>query len=224
METRSAHYITARRVTGRVDTIGTHAVFGSVMGLVALTLGCTALGAAAGRDLGENAAFGCTIAGCVVLCLTGPAARRSEVLAIGALFAAGLLVGLGLAPILAWYLAFQPETIWHAAAATGLFVSALGATGYLIRRDLSVARRALFAALVATLACGLAAALVLTPEAQRGYSVAGLLVFGGFTVVDFNQMRRAGVQDVVPLAAGVFLDVLNVFLYVLDLLGSDGDS
>ena len=149
MESRS-DYINPRRVTGRVDTIGAHAVFGSVIGLVALTLGGAALGAASGRDLGETAAYGCTIAGCVVLCLTGPAARRSEVLAITALFAAGLLVGLG--PILAWYLAFQPETVWHAAAATGLFLSALGATGHAIGRDLSAARRGLSVALAATLA------------------------------------------------------------------------
>jgi FtsH-binding integral membrane protein len=45
-------------------------------------------------------------------------------------------------------------------------------------------------------------------------------VFGGYTLFDFNRLRRADVQDVVPLAAGIFLDVVNVFLFLLD-LGSD---
>ena len=66
--------------------------------------------------------------------------------------------------------------------------------------------------------------LISTADADRAYSIAWITVFGGFTVVDFNLMRRAGVQDVVPLAAGVFLDILNIFLALLDLLDSDGGS
>jgi FtsH-binding integral membrane protein len=224
MNTRVADYTTAHRVTGRVETIGAHAVFASAMGLVAITLGCAALGAAVGRGLGAAAVYGCTLAGCVTLCVTSAAARRSEVLAITGLFTAGLLVGLGLGPVLDAQLEADPGTVWHAAAAAGLFIALLGATGYAIQRNLSTLRRVLLVPLVATLLVGLAAALVATPAADRAYPILGLLVFGGFTVVDFNLMRRVGVADVVPLAAGVFLDVLNVFLFLLDLLGSDGDS
>jgi FtsH-binding integral membrane protein len=32
-------------------------------------------------------------------------------------------------------------------------------------------------------------------------------------------MRRAGMQEAVPLAAGIFLDVLNIFLFFLRLFG-----
>jgi FtsH-binding integral membrane protein len=224
METRSAGYITARRVAGRVDTIGAHAVFGEVMGLVAATLSCAALGAYVARDLGRTPAVACAIAGCVSLCLTGGAARRSERQAITALFAGGLLIGFGLAPLLGYYAHAHPSVVWHAAATSALFTSVLGATGYAIRRDLSGIGRALVLLLAATLIAALATALISTGAADRGYSIAWVVVFGGFTVVDFNLMRRAGVQDVVPLAAGVFLDILNLFLALLELLGSDGDS
>jgi hypothetical protein len=37
-------------------------------------------------------------------------------------------------------------------------------------------------------------------------------------------MRGAGVQDVVPLAAGVFLDPLSIFLCLLDLVDSGEGS
>ena len=224
MNTRVADYNTAHRVTGRVETIGSGAVFASVMGLVAVTVGFAALGAAVNRGIGATSAYGCTIAGCVTLCLTGAAARHSEVLAITALFAGGLLVGLGLGPVLDAYVETDPGTVWHAAAATGVLVALLGAIGYAFRRDLTTLRRALLLGLVGTLLVGLAAAIIATAAADRVYCTLGVVVFGGFTVVDFNLMRRAGVQDVVPLAAGVFLDVLNVFLFLLDLLESDGDS
>ena len=36
-------------------------------------------------------------------------------------------------------------------------------------------------------------------------------------MVDFNRLRRAGKDEAIPLAAGIFLDVLNVFLLFLRL-------
>ena len=47
------------------------------------------------------------------------------------------------------------------------------------------------------------------------------MIFGGFTVIDFNRIRRSGVEDPVPLAAGIFPDVFNVFLLMLELFGGE---
>ena len=38
-------------------------------------------------------------------------------------------------------------------------------------------------------------------------------------MVDFNRLRRAGNDEAIPLAAGIFLDVLNIFLFFLQLFG-----
>ena len=51
------------------------------------------------------------------------------------------------------------------------------------------------------------------------YAVLGLVIFGGYTVLDFNRMRRAGMDDAVSIAAGIFLDIVNVFLFFLQLFG-----
>jgi modulator of FtsH protease len=51
------------------------------------------------------------------------------------------------------------------------------------------------------------------------YALLGLGIFGGYTLLDFNRMRRAGNSDVVALACGIFLDVINVFLFFLQLSG-----
>ena len=45
----------------------------------------------------------------------------------------------------------------------------------------------------------------------------GLAIFGLYTVVDFNRLRRAGTDEAIPLAAAIFLDVLNIFLLFLRL-------
>jgi FtsH-binding integral membrane protein len=51
------------------------------------------------------------------------------------------------------------------------------------------------------------------------YSLAGLVIFGGFTILDFNRLRRVNTQSAVPIAAGIFLDVFNIFLFRLRLFG-----
>jgi hypothetical protein len=80
----------------------TRTVFGQVMGLVALTVGCAALGAYAGRNLSGGAgllvfigAFAC------IFGLNIASARGHEQLAIGLLFGMGLCLGLAVAPVIA---------------------------------------------------------------------------------------------------------------------------
>jgi FtsH-binding integral membrane protein len=40
-------------------------------------------------------------------------------------------------------------------------------------------------------------------------------------VLDFNRLRRSGEDQAVPIAASILLDVLNVFLFLLQLFGRD---
>jgi uncharacterized protein len=55
------------------------------------------------------------------------------------------------------------------------------------------------------------------------YAVAGLVIFGGYTIFDFNRLRRTGAEGAVPIAAGIFLDIVNVFLLLLALFGGERD-
>ena len=57
------------------------------------------------------------------------------------------------------------------------------------------------------------------PAAYTIYSFFGLGIFGLYVVIDFNRLRRAGQQEAIPLAAGIFLDVLNIFLFFLRIFG-----
>jgi modulator of FtsH protease len=202
------------------------AVFGQVMGFVALTLGSLALGAYIGRDLSGGwgilafvASFGCIIG------LNVASSRGNEQVAITLLFGLGLLLGLALAlgPVLSSYVDANPAAVWQAAGATGGFVAGLGAAGYATRRDLSSWYRVLFWALLGLIAFGLVAIFVSIPNENIIWSVAGLVIFGGITVLDFNRLRRAGQEEAVPIAASIFLDVLNIFLFFLQLFGGNNE-
>jgi modulator of FtsH protease len=196
------------------------AVFGQVMGLVAITVGCTALGAYIARNLTGGTGFLFFIGG--FACLIGvqaAAARGREQLAIGLLFAVGLLLGMFVGPVLAYYAKTNPAPLWQASGATALFVAGLGAYGYATRRDLSAWARPLFWALLALIVFGLVALFIAIPGANIIYAVLGLVIFGGFTIFDFNRLRRTNMASAPSIAASIFLDVFNVFLLFLSLFG-----
>jgi FtsH-binding integral membrane protein len=61
------------------------------------------------------------------------------------------------------------------------------------------------------------------PNGHIIYAVAGLGIFGAFTIYDFNRLRRSTPDAAVPIAASIFLDVFNVFLLALELFGGQRD-
>jgi modulator of FtsH protease len=200
------------------------AVFGQVMGLVALTVGFAALGAYIGRNLSGGvgilffiAAFAC------VFGLQFATARGREQLAIGLLFGLGLALGLAVAPVIAVYAQADPAALWQAAGATAATVAGLGAIGYATRRDLSSWVRFLFWALLALIVFGVVLVFVNIPHANVIYAVLGIVIFGGYTIFDFNRLRRADMSSAVPIAASIFLDIFNIFLFFLQLFGNESN-
>jgi FtsH-binding integral membrane protein len=214
-------------VAGRpavISTDRTRAVFGQVMGLVALTLGCLALGAYIGRDLSGGIGIAFFVGGLAcVFGLNVASARGHDQLSTTLLFGLGLLLGLALGPVLNSYAQADPSALWDAAGTTAAFVAGLGAYGYGTRRDLSAWGRTLSWALVGLIVFGIVALLVSIPHANVIWSVAGLVIFGAFTIFDFNRLRRAGKESAVPIAASIFLDILNVFLFTLQLFSGGRD-
>ncbi len=195
-------------------------LLGQTMGLVAVTAGLFALGAYLGRDLSYGwgwvffiASFGCLIG-------LNVAAQRSEGAAITLLFAFGVLIGVATAPTIAYYASTDPQVVWQAGGATALFIAGFGAVGYATRRDLSALARIFFWALIALIVFGIVLIFVQIPNGQLIYAILGLVIFAGLTAFDFQRLRRT--QDIrsAPLiAASIFLDVLNVFLLFLSILG-----
>jgi len=153
-------------------------------------------------------------------CLIGlnvSSARGNHGLALALLLAFGLLIGASVATTINYYSATDPTAVRQAFGATALFVGGLGSAGYAIRRDLSFLYRILFWLLLGLIGAGIVLIFVRIPAGYTVYALVGLAIFGLYTVVDFNRLRRAGTDEAIPLAAGIFLDVLNIFLLFLRL-------
>ncbi len=193
-----------------------HTLFSQTMAYVAVTTALFALGAYLGRDL--TGAFGIVGFIAAFICLIGMrfAARRSPELTVGLLAAFGLLIGLAVAPTLAYYASTDPHALWESGGATALFIAGFGAAGYATRRDLAPLARVAFWALLALIVAGIVLIFVQVPGGALVYSVLGLVIFAAFTMFDFQRLRRSRDISSAPfLAASIFLDVLNVFLFFL---------
>src|ERR1700722_1618108 len=153
----------------------TRTLFGQVMWAVSATAGLFALGAYLGRDLGNGMAFVFYILAFVCLIGMRFAIRSSAGLGMALLFGVGLLMGLGTSPMLTYYAEADPQALWEAGAATALFVAGCGAFGYATRTDLSSIARVGFWALLALIGFGVVVI----------YSILGLVIFAGLTMVDF---------------------------------------
>ena len=201
----------------------TRTLFGQTMSHVALTAALFACGAYIGRDFYYGAGFLWFIGAFACLIAMNFAVRRSARLTAALLAAFGLMIGLACAPVLGYYAGTDPRALWSAGGATALFIAGFGAAGYATRRDLSALARICFWALLALIVFGIVMIFAHLPNGWLIYSVIGLVIFAGFTMFDFQRLRRAKDISAAPLlAASIFLDILNVFLFFLRIF-SRGD-
>src|ERR1700678_2033012 len=154
-----------------VSREGARALVGQTMGLVALTAGLFAAGAYLGRN--QSSGLGLLWFIVAFACLLGInfVAQKSEQLAIGLLFGFGVLMGLAVAPTVVYYANSNPDAVWEAGGATGLFIAGFGSAGYATRRDLSAYARVFFWALLALIGFGIVLIFVNIPGGELAYSV-----------------------------------------------------
>jgi FtsH-binding integral membrane protein len=199
-------------------------LFGQTMAYVAATAGLFALGAYAGRNLSESLGWVWFIAAIVCLFAMNFTSRRSVGATVFLLGAFGILMGLATAPLLTYYAVTDPAILWQAGGATALFIAGFGAAGYAMRRDLTALARIAFFALLALIVFGIVLIFVQIPHGSLIYAVLGLAIFAILTMFDFQRLRRSRDVASAPLiAASIFLDILNVFLFFLRIFGGSSN-
>jgi modulator of FtsH protease len=198
----------------------TAAIFGQVMLLVGVALGFLAVGSLIGRDVqpGTATILGFAAIG-MIFAQSFVAPLRKGGLGMLWLFAAALILGISLGPVLDEYIQADPAAVTQAAAGTALAVLAMGAIGLLTAKDLAPWIRPLSFAMLGLFAVSLVLLLV-GGAGNPIFSILVLVVSCALLVVDFNYVRkRATEDDVIWLATGIFVSIVNIFLSLLNLFG-----
>jgi len=192
-------------------------VYGLLFLTLAVTVGVGALAAPLGPAI---APFTLPLFIVGIICVIAlNFARRVPVLNVALLLLFGAIQGAIFGPYLAMANDAAPgigaEAGWTTIAVFG------GLTAYVFasRKDFSFLGGMLFVSLIALIVAGIVMMFVHAAWASMAYCVIGILIFSGYVLYDTSQIiLRLGPEDAVVGAIALYLDFVNLFLLILDLL------
>ncbi|RTL48867.1 MAG: Bax inhibitor-1/YccA family protein [Rhodocyclaceae bacterium] len=142
------------------------------------------------------------------------------VLLLGFTFFMGLMLG----PLLAYTLHFRNggQLIAMAAGGTGAIFFTLAGIASTGKRDFSKMGTFLLAGAILILVAAIANAFLHLPALAMAISLVAIVVFSGFILFDIDRIVKGGETSYVSATLAVYLDVYNIFISLLQLLGVFG--
>jgi len=198
-------------------------LIGKVMSLLAFSFIFAALGGFLGTYLGPTLGAGyfvIVIAGFITLFALHMFIQKPG-LNLFLLYLFTFLEGLGLGPLLYVYLALNMANLLaEAFLMTALVSLGLGLYAWTTKRDFSRIGDYLFVGVILLLVVGLLNLLFQSTMIMFLLSILGIAIFSGYVL--FYVQRAKTMADTLPnaigLTASLFITLLNLFLYILELL------
>lgn len=205
---------------GRLDS----GFLGKVFGLLAFSLAFAAVGGVVGAQLGAGWILPMFIIEFALIFVI-QAVREKEGINLVALYAFAFVSGMTIGPIVGTYLdAGLGSAVLQAGIVTGVMTGGISAYALTTKRNLQALRPYLFIALI-----GLVVALVVNIFIGGGTMYAllswgGALLFSALLLVDVNRTKylENTMGNAVVVTLGIYLDIVNLFLFVLSIFGGGG--
>jgi FtsH-binding integral membrane protein len=207
-----------------------NALLSRVAYLLCTCLIVTAGGCYLGRDLSPGLFLPLAIG--TFACVFGVnATRNNPPLGLGLLYLLSLLEGLLLAPLIGMYMRTSggAEIVEAAFGITAILMAGLGSYVWISGADFAYLGKFLLYGIIGLVLVGLLGMFVrpimMNPHFNMAYSLIGVAIFVGFTLYDFSNIKlRYGPNDYVMATVSLYLDFLNLFLFILRILGMMGGN
>lgn len=203
------------------SVLSTNKVLKNTYMLLSMTLIFSGLMAGVGMsiNLGYGASLVSSLVALGLLWFALPRTANSSA-GIPVLFAITGLLGLGLAPLLNFYLAINPSIVSTALGGTGVIF--LGLSGYALttRKDFSFMGGFLMVGLMVVLVAALANIFLQMPVMQLVISAAIVMIMSGLILYQTSAIIHGGETNYIMAAASLFLSLLNMFQALLHILGA----
>ena len=146
--------------------------------------------------------------------------RARPAAGVGLMFVGNLVLGVALAPVLFIMEQRQPGIIAQTGLLTGSTFAVLTAYAFVSRRDFSAWGGFLTTGLWVLIGTSLLNLFFRNAVADLWIAGVGTLLFSGLLVFDTWRLRNVyGPDEYVPAAIQIYLDLLNLFMFILRLLG-----
>jgi modulator of FtsH protease len=196
---------------------GTASLLSKVLAITALGFLVTAVGVYTAPEWATLPGFIAVIA----LIFGINATRKANPgLALGLFLALAYFMGWEIGPLIHRYIhTFGPQLVFQAAATTSAGMGVMACVAYLFNINYRKITGIAFAALLGLLVVGIISMFFhfISPDT---YSWLGLGIFTLLTIGDFARIRAGGDgRSAVSLSLSIYLDAINIFMFVLQLMG-----
>ena len=205
------------------SVLSTNKVIRSTYQLLSMTLIFSAFMAYLSISMQASQGMGlvATIAGIVMLWFVLPKTANSAS-GIPVIFAITGLLGFGIGPMVAYYLAVNPSIVMTALGGTGVIF--LGLSGYALttRKDFSFMGGFLMVGMLVIIGASLLNIFFGIPALSLTVSAAVVMIMSGFILYETSSIIHGGETNYIMATASLFLSLLNLFSALLHLLGALG--
>jgi modulator of FtsH protease len=147
-------------------------------------------------------------------------ALRNSAWGIAAVFGFTFVAGIMLAPMLQHAAGFKNggQLIALAGGMTAGVFLVMATIATVSKRDFSFLGKFLFVGLVLLIVASLANLFFAVPAASLAISAIAVLIFSMYLLYDVNQIVRGGQTNYIMATIGIFLDLFNIFVNLLNIL------
>ena len=205
------------------SVLSTNKVIRSTYQLLSMTLLFSAVTAYISISMQASQGMGlvATIVGIVMLWFVLPKTANSAT-GIPVIFAITGLLGFGIGPMVAYYLAVNPSIVMTALGGTGVIF--LGLSGYALttRKDFSFMGGFLMVGMLVIVGASLLNIFMGIPALSLAVSAGVIMIMSGFILFQTSSLIHGGETNYIMATASLFLSILNIFTSLLHLLGALG--
>lgn len=201
--------------------LATNKVLRNTYMLLSMTLVFSAITAfmSINMQISHGAALVANIAAIVMLWFVLPRVANSAT-GIPVIFVITGLFGLGLGPILSYYLAVNPSIVMTALGGTGIIFLALSGYALTTRKDFSFLGGFLMVGMFVVIAAALLNIFLHVPALSLAVSAVVIMIMSGFILYQTSTIIHGGETNYIMATASLFLALLNMFTALLHILGA----
>lgn len=203
------------------SVLATSKILRNTYALLSMTLIFSGLMAFAGisMQIGHGTALIVDIVAIAMLWFVLPRTANSAA-GIPVIFAITGLLGLGLGPILSYYIAVNPSIVMTALGGTGAIFLGLSAYALTTRKDFSFMGGFLMVGMFVVIGGALLNIFLAMPLLFLVINAAVIMIMSGFILYTTSSIIHGGETNYIMATASIFLALLNMFQALLHILGA----
>lgn len=213
-------------VHGGQSALATNKVLRNTYAMLGLTLGFSAITAFLSMMVGMPYILSLVmlIGGIVILSFVLPRFANSAAGLVWVFAGTGML-GASIGPMLSAYVAAgMSGLIFQALAGTAFIFFSLSAYALITRKDFSFMGGMLFIGVLVLLAASILNIFLGLPAVSMAISAAAILIFSGFILFDTSRIIHGGETNYLMATVQLYINIFNIFIHLLSLLGVMSDD